>query len=619
MPRLPGAVAGLYGFLVVALVAGSAGGYRATTWGWTALVTLWIAAVALLVRERVELRRLGLLFVCGLTAFGGWVALSNFWTPSVPSTMQEVQRNLAYIGVVAAGLLLVRASTTTHLLGGVLVAIVLLDLYGLGTRLLPDRLGTFDSVSFNYRLAPPITYWNGLGIFTVMGIILALGFATRGRHLITRAAAGAALPILATTMYFTFSRGSWFALGAGLIAAVAIDPRRLQLIAVGIVLAPWPAFAIASADGRVGLTTRGSTIQQATADGHDLVPVLVFLAVGAAIASLAAALIERHICLPDRVRYGFAAIVLAVLVASFSWVWVAHASPLTLAERGWNAFRAPPTSKAPPTSNDDVSARLLTFSSNGRLNLWRVSLDRFRDEPLLGDGAGTYWQAWARDRDITSISAEGHSLYMETLGELGIAGLALLVLALAAPAVAAFGVRARPLVPAAFGAYAAWLGHAGIDWDWELTGVTSAALLCDVALCARRETGMVASQLRMRSRLWSCVALVALAGAAVPGLMSELALDSANAALQDHRAPTALIRTRTASRWAPWASEPYIVAARAYIELGDRAAASGAYRAALRRDRWNWLVWASLSTVSTGRERRQAQLEMRRLNPRAAG
>ena len=58
--RLPGVSAGLYGFLVVALVAGSAGGYRETTWGWTALATLWLGAVVLVARERVELGALEL-------------------------------------------------------------------------------------------------------------------------------------------------------------------------------------------------------------------------------------------------------------------------------------------------------------------------------------------------------------------------------------------------------------------------------------------------------------------------------------------------------------------------------------------------------------------------------
>ena len=198
----------LYGFLVVALVAANEGGFEATTWGWCAVVTFWLAATGLLVRDRIDLRVLDLTFVAGLLAFTGWVALSNLWTPSVTSTMHEVQRDLAYVGVVVAGLVLVRRRTTHALLGGVLAAIVLLSLYSLGTRLLPDRFGEFDSETYRYRLATPITYWNGLGIFVVTGIVLALGFALRGRTLVARALAAATLPLLVPTMFFTFSRAT---------------------------------------------------------------------------------------------------------------------------------------------------------------------------------------------------------------------------------------------------------------------------------------------------------------------------------------------------------------------------------------------------------------------------
>ena len=44
------------------------------------------------------------------------------------------------------------------------------------------------------------------------------------------------LPLLAVTVYFTFSRGVWLALGAGLIVMVAIDRRRLQLTATAALL-----------------------------------------------------------------------------------------------------------------------------------------------------------------------------------------------------------------------------------------------------------------------------------------------------------------------------------------------------------------------------------------------
>ena len=208
----------LYGFLVIALVASSAGGFRATTIGWTALATLWLATMLVLLGKRVELGRWDVVYVGGVFLFTCWVALSNLWTSSMTSTMHEVARDIAYVGIVASGLLVVRKNTVQALLGGVFAAIVALSLYGLGTRVLPDRFGDFDSTLGGYRLAAPITSWNGLGIFAVMGILLALGFATRAERLGTRAAAAAAMPLLASTMFFTFSRGAWIALIVGLIA-----------------------------------------------------------------------------------------------------------------------------------------------------------------------------------------------------------------------------------------------------------------------------------------------------------------------------------------------------------------------------------------------------------------
>ena len=257
----------LYGFLVIALVAGHTGGYLPTTHGWTAVVTLWLAAMGLILRDRIEVGTHATLFLGGLVAFTGWVALSNLWTPSMTSTMHEVQRNLAYVGVVAAGLVLTSKRTVPHLLGGVLAAITLLSSYALGVRLLPDRFGGFDSTSFGYRLATPITYWNGLGIFTVMGILLALGLATRSRTLLARALAAATIPLLAATMYFTFSRGAWAALAVGLVVAVFVDPRRLQLIFAALVLAPWSALAIVAARDKPGSprSARATSRQSATA------------------------------------------------------------------------------------------------------------------------------------------------------------------------------------------------------------------------------------------------------------------------------------------------------------------------------------------------------------------
>ena len=236
---LPAIAAFTFGAVLVGWVAADDGGWWPETWAWTALVTFGASLVILLLRDRL-LGRLDLLFVGGLLAFGVWTTFSAFWSPAVPSTLDEAYRVLAYVGAALFALLVVDRRTAHFLLGGVFAAIALIGAFALATRLLPDRVGDFQSASaFGYRLAEPVTYWNGLAIFLVMGILLAVGFTARGRSLWTIALAAATLPVLASAVYFTFSRGAWIAFIVGTIAVVAIDPRRLQLLAVGLAIAPF--------------------------------------------------------------------------------------------------------------------------------------------------------------------------------------------------------------------------------------------------------------------------------------------------------------------------------------------------------------------------------------------
>src|SRR5204863_6389860 len=64
------------------------------------------------------------------------------------------------------------------------------------------------------------------------------------------------------------------------------------------------------------------------------------------------------------------------------------------------------------------------------------------------------------------------------LGELGVVGLVLVVGSLAVPLAAMARARPSPLVSGATGAYAAFLVHAAVDWDWEMPAVTLAAVTC---------------------------------------------------------------------------------------------------------------------------------------------
>lgn len=123
---------------------------------------------------------------------------------------------------------------------------------------------------------------------------------------------------------------------------------------------------------------------------------------------------------------------------------------------------------------DDLAAR-----GGDRPWYWQVAWQDVRDAPLVGHGAGTFGLSWLERRPIEAYVQDAHSLYLETLAELGAVGLALLLLALAPPLVLA--LRGAGTSAAAAG-YTAFLVHAGVDWDWELPAVTVAGLLCGFAV-----------------------------------------------------------------------------------------------------------------------------------------
>ena len=587
----------LLGAVLVGWVAADDGGWWPETWAWTAFATLAASTFVALLLDR-SLGRLDLVFLGGLVGLGAWTAISALWSPSVPSTLDESYRLLAYVGTALFALLVIERRTVPHVLGGVLTAIAALGTYALATRLLPDRIGEFNSSAGGYRLSEPVTYWNGLGIFLVVGILLALGFSARGRALWTRALAAATLPVLTSALYFTFSRGAWIALILGLAAAVAIDPRRLQLLAVSLAIAPFSVAALWLATRADGLGTVDSTLAQATDDGHALLGPVLALAAGSALVAVGVAVAERRLEVPAAVRVTFVTALLVALVALGSAAWAQWGSPVEIADRAWEDFRSPPN----PTGTD-LGARLFDFSSSGRIEQWRVAWDGWRERPVVGSGAGTYWQLWAAARPNSGEVRDAHSLYLETLAELGVVGLALLTVALLVPAIAAVRARMTPIVPAALGANVAWLAHAGIDWDWELLGVTLAALVVGLALvaAARPESARAAVP-----RWYVPGSAALLAVPALVGVLAYAPLGSARDALDELRLEQAANGARTARRFAPWASAPWEVLGDVEAQRGDRAAARDAYREALERDGSSWELWFALAAVSTGNEQRLA-------------
>ena len=124
-------------------------------------------------------------------------------------------------------------------------------------------------------------------------------------------------------------------------------------------------------------------------------------------------------------------------------------------------------------------------SSEPRASYFHVAWhDQVLRHPLLGTGAGTFGHYWTQSGKLLDFGGalDAHSLYLETLAELGPLGLLLLAAMLLAPLRGVIRHRFAPHVPAAAGAYAAFLVHAGLDWDWEMPAVVVAALCCAAAV-----------------------------------------------------------------------------------------------------------------------------------------
>ena len=113
---------------------------------------------------------------------------------------------------------------------------------------------------------------------------------------------------------------------------------------------------------------------------------------------------------------------------------------------------------------------------------WNVALADASDHVVLGSGAGSFDDYWLEHRPIPANVRDAHSLYLETVAELGIVGIALLLIALGAPLAAAARARENRLAATAAAAYIAFLVHAGLDWDWEMPVTTFAGLACGASL-----------------------------------------------------------------------------------------------------------------------------------------
>lgn len=601
--RLASVLPGLVAALVVTGLGVADGGYFATAWGPVTFVFLAASAAALVVQPRptIGLRALAMPALLGLLAL--WALASSAWG-SPGEAVPEAERTLVYFSAALALALVLRRGATTGLLIGLWAGATAVCLYALATRLFPEQLGVFDPIA-GYRLSEPVGYWNALGLLASLGTLLALGLVARAEHLLVRLPAAASVVPLALTCYFTFSRGAWLALAAGLLVALVLDPRRLQLALTVVVVAPWSALAVLLASRSGPLTESGGhTLAAAAADGRQLVAVGVGLTLFAAgVVAMLAALEPRVRVAPVAYRMGSGALVAGVVALVIGAVLVLG-GPAAIAR----SFAADPAGEG-----SDLDGRLFSLSGNRRVALWRVARDTASEHPFVGAGAGSYERYWLDRRPFEASVRDAHSLYLEMPAELGPLGLALVVAVFGLPLVVAVRVRRQPLVPIAAAALVAYLAHAAVDWDWEFPILTLVAIGCAGVIVA--EGVERPRQLARWGRNALLVAIVGLLPAVAVTTLGNRAKAASAEAFGDRDFDRAVEEAETAERYAPWSVEPLVLLGRAQAAAGDHMSARATFRRAAARAPEHWRVWYELAAVSSGARRAAALGRARALNP----
>jgi tetratricopeptide (TPR) repeat protein len=576
-----------------------------------------------------------------LLAFTVLTGLSIVWSVQPDVSWQEAGRLLAYSGVFATGVALVRVAPTRWpaLLGGLTLAAVLVCGYALLTKVFPS-LAPLDSYA---RLKEPYGYWNAIGLTAAMGVICCMWLgARRGGHALLRALAYPAMGLLLLTLVLAYSRGALAALALGLALWFCLAPLRLRGAAL-LIVGALGAVAVGAWDfSRHALSSEGVPLAERAAAGHQLGALVVAMLAALTIAGIAIGFhTARRAPLPRARRRAGGALLAAIVLAA-----IAFAGALAHSQRGFtgsisHAFEnlTNPNAKAPPNTPGR-----LTAVASVRARYWKEAFQVFDAHPVLGSGAGGYATAHLRYETQTLEVKHAHGFIVQTLADLGLVGL-VLVLALLLAWMAAAGRATHPFnrrwsgwrtwpqirtgeppgwrrlrereltsyTPERIGMLSmlclvvVFGAHSLIDWTWYVPGDACVALLCAGWLAGRGElltTAGATTSSRAPRRAISRVR-IAIAGAVIVAALlamfsqwqpqrSEDAAQQADALLGAHNPRAASAAANTAIARDPLSVEALFTLANVQQASGQPALARATLERAVRLQPSNPQTWLAL-------------------------
>jgi hypothetical protein len=460
-----------------------------------------------------DIRFYGLWSIGLLLAFTALTGLSVVWSVAPDSSWQDAGRMLAYSGVFATAVALawLVPAGWRALLGGIVLAAVVVCAYALLTKVLPNELAVSREASFYARLQEPYGYWNAIGLTAAIGAIgcLWLG-ARRAGHALLTAMAYPAMGLEIVTLMLAYSRGALAALLVGAIAWMCIVPLRLRSARVLLVGGVCAAPVVGWDFSRHALSSEGISLAARTSAGHQLgvlvgAMLLVLTLVGVAIGFFG----DRRA--PSAGARRAAGITLASLLVL---VLLAGAGGLAATKRGFTGTISHDLSSLtnPNATVPKNTPGRLTAVGSVRARYWKEALEVFEAHPALGAGAAGYGTARLRYRTQNLDVRQAHGYIVQTLADLGIVGLAINLALLIAWMVAAgrsthlldrrwrarrsppsvawrkepgaytperIGMLAMLCIVVVFGV------HSFADWTWYVPGDAFVALLCAGWLAGR--------------------------------------------------------------------------------------------------------------------------------------
>jgi O-Antigen ligase len=624
-------------FAAVLYLALERGGYDPIVRGEVGIAVWWIvllgAATGALPAAR--LGRSGWVGLGLLVALAAWTALSLTWTESDQRTADELGKLATYAGLLALTLAVAARTSARHALDGLACAVALVALVAVLSRLQPDLfprddLPRFFGDSAARRLSYPLNYWNGLAAFVAMALPLVLRAAADARTLAMRAVAAGAVPAMALCVFLTVSRGGAVCVAIAAVVWLVLSPGRPAKLATLAVAGAGSAIVVAGADQRDALQS-GLASAAATAEGENLLAMLVVVALGAAFLQIAVALVTRHVPGPRvlAAARGRAPLVAAAVAAVVAAAALAAGVPGAV-DREWQQFKD--LNPAPRVEGgEDAFARLESASGNGRYQYWQQAADAQSSEPLGGIGAGTFELWWARNATYEGgFIRDAHSLYMETFAELGLVGLALvgglILLALgvgALRALARLPAEHRGAMAAATAGLAAFAASAAVEWIWDLPAIAAAALVLIAVVLAggRRPRAHAGPPPAAPRAALAALAVAGLVAVAVPLAGASAVRDSEQRVARGDLAG-ALEKARAAASAQPYSATAHLQQALVFERAGAVEQAVAAARVAAAKERTNWRTWLVLSRLEAKAGRAGASVaayrRARHLNPRSA-